>query len=97
MENVLPQDFIETESLVDNDLEWFAQRDGIRLRPLRDIAVKRRGSFYYACMMTSGEMSNHYGTIQASGPDCSQAGTPPRIIASCVESICTRSSSGTPQ
>jgi len=48
-------------------------------------------------MMTSGEMSNHYGTIQASGPDCSQAGTPPRIIASCVESICTRSSSGTPQ
>jgi len=63
MENVLPQDFIETESLVDNDLERFAQRDGIRVCPLRDIAVKRRDGFHDACMMTSGEMSNHYGTI----------------------------------
>jgi len=54
---------IETASLVDNDLEQFAQRDGIPLCLLRDIAVKRRGGFQEACMMTSGQLSNHYGTI----------------------------------
>ena len=52
----------ETESLVDDDLERFAHRDGICLCPLGNIRIKRQSGSHDVIMMLTLEMSSHSGT-----------------------------------